>query len=206
LRGSHENIGMNWRPVRRVASRALWGQRPFCLLLTGLVCALMLATAHAQSSVPRAAEATFDDESLLLSGDFNVQLTPSMEDALARGVALYFVLDVEIVRERLLFNESIASKSESFRLSFVPLTRSWRLSTGLFNQNLPSLEAATRLFTRLRSTKVVDRKQLLRGERYIVTARLRHDVNQLPKPLQLSALASREWQIDADPIRVVVAP
>jgi hypothetical protein len=141
-----------------------------------------------------------------LTGDFNVALTPSMEDALARGVALYFVVEIDVARERVIINESVASRSETFRLSYVPLTRSWRLSTGLYTQNLPTLDAATRQFTRLRATKVMEKRLLQKGERYIVTARVRHDFNQLPKPIQLSALASREWQIDADPIRVVVAP
>ncbi len=184
------------------ALRRAFGMR-VCVVLCML---LALSEALAQSAVPRAAEATFDEDSLLLSGDFNVQLTPALEDSLARGVALYFVLEIDVVRERLLLNESIASRSDTFRLSYVPLTRSWRLQSGLFTQTLPNLEAATRQFTRLRSAKVAERKQLQKGERYLITARLRHDVNQLPKPLQLSALASRDWQIDAEPLRVVVSP
>jgi hypothetical protein len=188
----------------RLARRLLL--RFFALTLCLPLAALVQPQAWAQGSTPRAPEATFDDDSLLLTGDFNVALTPSMEDALARGVALYFVVDIDVARERVIINESVASRSETFRLSYVPLTRSWRLSTGLYTQNLPTLEAATRQFTRLRATKVMEKRLLQKGERYIVTARVRHDFNQLPKPIQLSALASREWQIDADPIRVVVAP
>ena len=193
---------MTLRPSRRL------GRLDCARFLQAAVVSMLVLWASASwgQQSARAPEASLDEDFVLLTADFNVQLTPAMEDALARGVALYFVVEVDVARERLLINESIASRSESFRLSYVPLTRSWRLSTGLFTQNLPTLEAATRQFTRLRGMKVVDRRLLQRGERYIVTARVRHDFNQLPKPLQLSGLASREWSIDADPIRVVVAP
>jgi Domain of unknown function (DUF4390) len=160
----------------------------------------------AQTSSSRAPEISFDDESALLSADLSFTLGPALEEALARGVPLYFVLETEVVRERLLLNDTVATRSEVFRLVYVPLTRSWRLGSGLYTQNLPSLEAATRQFSRLRASRVVERKALVKGERYVVTVRLRHDTSQLPKPLQLSALASREWSFEAEPVRVAFTP
>jgi hypothetical protein len=177
-----------------------------CVLIAALL-ALGSAFAFAQgASGSRAPEVELNEDALVLTADFSVQLSSALEDALARGVALYFVLDIDVVRDRLLLNESIATRSETFRLSYTPLTRAWRLSSGLFSQNLSSLDAATRQFTRLRSTKVAERKQLQKGEKYIITARLRHDINQLPKPLQLIALTSRDWQLDAEPIRLTFVP
>ncbi len=169
------------------------------LVWFALACGVL---AHAQSTPSRAPEVTFDDEAALLSADFNLTLGSALEEALARGVPLYFVLETEVVRERLLFNESLASRSETFRLAYVPLTRSYRLSSGLYTQNVSTLEAATRQFSKLRATRVAERKVLQKGERYVALARLRHDTSQLPKPLQLSALASREWSIEVDPVRV----
>jgi hypothetical protein len=160
----------------------------------------------AQTSSSRAPEISFDDDSALLSADLSFALGPALEEALARGVPLYFVLETEVVRERLLINDTVASKSEVFRLVYVPLTRSWRLGTGLYTQNLPTLEAATRQFSRLRASRIVERKALVKGERYVVTVRLRHDTSQLPKPLQLSALASRDWSFEAEPVRLPFIP
>jgi Domain of unknown function (DUF4390) len=164
------------------------------------------ALTHAQSSPARAPEITFDEEAALLSADFNLTLGPALEDALARGVPLYFVVETEVVRERLLINDTVASKSETFRLVYVPLTRSYRVGSGLYNPSFQTLEAATRQFSRLRATRVAERKVLQKGERYVATARLRLDTNQLPKPLQLSALASREWSLDVDAVRVPFTP
>jgi hypothetical protein len=178
------------------------GFRSWLVWLALACCAL----AYAQSMPSRAPEVSFDDESALLSADFNLTLGPALEEALARGVPLYFVVETEVVRERLLLNDSIASRSETFRLVYVPLTRSYRVGSGLYNPSFQTLEAATRQFSRLRTAKVADRKLLQKGERYVANARLRLDTNQLPKPLQLSALASREWSIEVDPVRVAFTP
>ncbi len=175
----------------------------YWLVWLALLCSGLI---YAQSVPSRAPEVSFDDESALLSADFNLTLGPALEDALARGVPLYFVVETEVVRERLLLNDTIASRAETFRLVYVPLTRSYRLSSGLYTQNVPTLEAATRQFSKLRSTRVAERKVLIKGERYVATARLRHDTTQLPKPLQLSALASREWSIEVDAVRVAFTP
>jgi len=45
-----------------------------------------------------------------------------------------------------------------------------------------------------------------RGVRYDAAARLRLDVNQLPKPFQVDALASREWQLASDWYRFPFTP
>ncbi len=173
-------------------------------MLAALWCAVGVLASVAWGQ--RAAELKLDDDALTLTADFDFTLTPTLEDALSRGVALYFVLDTEVTRSRLLVDETIASNTETFRLAYVPLTRSYRLTSGLFTQNVPTIEAATRQFTRLRGKQVAERKALQKGERYTITARLRHDINQLPKPLQLSALASRDWALEIDPVRVTFQP
>jgi len=42
---------------------------------------------------------------------------------------------------------------------------------------------------------IVRAGELERGTRYDVSVRLRLDVNQLPKPFQVNALASRDWHL-----------
>jgi hypothetical protein len=45
---------------------------------------------------------------------------------------------------------------------------------------------------------VARRDQLATGVRYEAAVRLRLDVNQLPKPFQVNALASREWTMQSE--------
>ena len=48
------------------------------------------------------------------------------------------------------------------------------------------------------SRPVAQVASLSKGTRYDAAIRLRLDVNQLPKPFQVNALASREWTLASD--------
>ena len=41
---------------------------------------------------------------------------------------------------------------------------------------------------------------------YIAAVRMRLDVTQLPKPLQVNALATEDWSLDSDWYRWIVQP
>ena len=62
----------------------------------------------------------------------------------------------------------------------------------------PTLEEVERFLSRVTSRAVARRDQLQKGVRYDAALRLRLDVNQLPKPFQVDALASREWSLQSD--------
>ena len=72
------------------------------------------------------------------------------------------------------------------------------MSSGLFGQTLYTLEEVERFLSRVTSRPVARRDQLQKGARYDAALRLRLDVNQLPKPFQVDALASREWTLQSD--------
>ena len=68
------------------------------------------------------------------------------------------------------------------------------LSAYLFD----SLDEVQRFLSRVTSREVARRDQVVKGTRYEAALRLRLDVNQLPKPFQMSALASRDWTLQSD--------
>lgn len=47
---------------------------------------------------------------------------------------------------------------------------------------------------------------LRRDETYVGAVRLRLDTSQLPKPFQVNALGSREWQLSSDWYRWTLRP
>ncbi|MEO7854896.1 MAG: DUF4390 domain-containing protein, partial [Rubrivivax sp.] len=51
---------------------------------------------------------------------------------------------------------------------------------------------------RITSRPVIRLDALTSGARYDAAVRLRLDVNQLPKPFQVNALASREWTLASE--------
>jgi hypothetical protein len=138
------------------------------------------------------------DDGLVLSADFSFDLTPRLAEVVANGVPIYFVVEFELTRRRVFwFDERTATRRLQVRLSYHPLSRQYRLSTGLLQQNFPSLEEALNVLKRVRNWLVVDRTMALSGHDYDGAVRMRLDTAMLPKPFQLSALTSRELQLES---------
>jgi len=156
-------------------------------------------SARADTIGVKSAELLPEDDSYVLNAQFDIVFNPTLEEALQKGVSLYFVLEFELGRPRWYWvDEKVAEFSVQYRLSFSPLTRQYRLTTGLLSQQLDSLDEAERLLSRVVSRPVVARDALLKGERYDAAVRLRLDVAQLPKPFQVNALASRDWSLQSE--------
>jgi len=138
------------------------------------------------------------EEGLLLDADFAFDLTPRLAEAVSSGVPLYFRVDFELTRRRWYwFDERAASSRLELRLSYHALSRQYRLSTGLLQQSFASLDEALNVLKRIRNWLVVDRTVTFADADYEAAVRMRLDTNLLPKPFQLSALTSRELQLDS---------
>jgi Domain of unknown function (DUF4390) len=148
-----------------------------------------------------------EDDAYVLNADFRAELTARLEDVVSRGVPLYFVVEFELTRPRWYwFDEVLANKSRTFRLSYHALTRQYRLSTGVLYQNFDSLEEALAILARIRDWAVADKGALKNGATYDAQLRLRLDLTQLPKPLQVTAIGSREWNLSTDWYRFTYTP
>jgi hypothetical protein len=172
--------------------------------LAGLLCTtatlwLAIAVALADTIGIKSAELLLEDDSYVLNAQFDVAFNPTLEEALQKGVSLYFVLEFELGRPRWYWvDERVAELSVQYRLSYSPLTQQYRLSSGLLSQQFDSLDEAERLLSRVVSRPVVARDALVKGARYDAAVRLRLDVAQLPKPFQINALASRDWSLQSE--------
>ncbi len=92
-------------------------------------------------------------------------------------------------------------------MSYNALTRHYRLSSGgAFFQNLVTIEEAQRLISRVRGRPVVEKSALIKGTRYEAAVRLQLDTTQLPKPFQISALTSRDWNLQSEWVRWSFTP
>jgi hypothetical protein len=139
------------------------------------------------------------DDGYTLNADFEIALNSNLEDAISKGVALYFVVDFELTRKRWYwFDEKGASRALTLRLGYHALTRQYRVSSGALHQSFPTLADALRVLSRVRSWHVLDRGDVGAGSDYQAALRVRLDVTQLPKPFQVNALTSREWNLASD--------
>jgi len=137
------------------------------------------------------------EEGLVLDADFAFELTPRLAEVVANGVPLYFRVEFELIRRRWYwFDDTTAARRLQVRLSYHALSRQYRLSTGLLQQNFATLEEALNVLKRVRNWLVVERSVPLSGD-YEAALRMRHDASLLPKPFQLSALTARDLHLDS---------
>lgn len=172
-------------------------------LEAGLLLLLFAAAcAQAGSIEPQRAALTPGEDGYTLSAEFTVDLGNRLEDAVARGVPLYFNLEFVLERSRKYWiNEHVTTRSLSYRLSYSSLTRQYRLSTGNLHRNFGSLAEAMRVVGRIAALPVLDKDALKAGESYEAAVRLALDRSQLPKPFQVDAITDRDLQVETKALR-----
>jgi len=165
------------------------------LLVLGLLC---LAAAQAGSIEPKSATLIPDERGYAVNAEFAVQIGPRLEDAVGKGVPLHFRFEIQVKRKRWYWiDEHVAGRVLKYRLSYQALTRQYRLTLDNLHQNYDTLDDALQALGRVARLHVVDKSVLPPGEPLTVAVRLSLDQTQLPKPLQVDALADRAWQVEA---------
>lgn len=180
---------------------------PACVILRLLLAVCLSSLLACASPGARAAEgielvnASLEatDDGFRLSSNFNVELTRSLEDALMRGVPLYFNLQVEISRPRWYWFDEVAVKAtRRIRLSYNLLTQQYRASIdGSLHRNFSRLDDMLALLRRPGRWIIADNTALERDEIYMVGLQMSLDVSQLPKPIQVSAMGSGDWRMSS---------
>jgi hypothetical protein len=184
----------------------LQGARVMCALLFAAA-ALLASSVCADTIEVKSAELRAEEDAYYLNAEFEFALNPTLEEALQRGVPLYFLLEFELSRARWYWiDEKVVTATTQYRVAYNALTRQYRASSGLLGQTFSSVDELERFLSRVTSREVARRDQLVNGVRYEAAVRLRLDVNQLPKPFQVSALASREWTLQSEWYRWSVTP
>lgn len=169
---------------------------------------LLAQGAYAQTTVElQGLKVERQEGALVLSGKWRYELSVAMQDALIKGVALHFVTEADITRERWYFyDKRIAHAERHHRLSYLPLTQRWRLNSsnqamslgGLgvsLGQTFDTLEEATAAMQRVSQWRVASAAEIEGDVGYTLEMKFRLDLNQLPRPLQIGALGQQEWTL-----------
>jgi hypothetical protein len=175
-------------------------------LLVALACAAALC-ARADDIEVLDARLAASEEGLLLSADFAFEFNSRLNETVANGVPLYFVVEFELTRPRWYWwDEHTVSRTTQLRLSYHALSRQYRLTTGPLHQNFATLDEALDVMRRLRNWQVLERSVTLRSTSYDAAVRMRLDTAQLPRPLQVSALTSQELRLESPWKRFIFDP
>ena len=161
---------------------------------------LFASASHAADTIAvKSAELRADEDGYVVSAEFDLAFNPTLEEAIQKGVPLYFVFEFELARPRWYWvDEKVLSFSTQYRVSYNAITRQYRVASGLLGQTFDGLDEVERFLSRVNSRQVATLDQLVKGARYEAAVRLRLDVNALPKPFQVSALASRDWSMQSE--------
>ena len=139
------------------------------------------------------------EDNYALNAQFDFELSPRLEEAVNKGLPLYFLVEFELTHPRWYwFDEKTAIQTQTFRLAYHALTRQYRISTGNLYLGFPTLGEALNVLRNVRNWVVLRKSQVQRGQQYNAAVRMRLDVAQLPKPFQVSAITNREWTLASE--------
>jgi hypothetical protein len=138
------------------------------------------------------------DGGVVLDFVANLTLSKAVEDALRRGVPVYFVAEAVVKKPRWYWRDDrVARISRSWRLSYQPLTSAWRVSLGAFAQSYPSLEEALTTITRIARWRIAE-SDVNTTDKYYVDFQFYLDSSQLPPPMRLDLNAQSEWKLGVE--------
>ena len=148
-------------------------------------------------------------DGIFLYANVKVELPAAVEDALMKGVPMFFVAQADVVRHRWYWTDRrVATAQRHMRLAYHPLTRRWRLnvasgvitasSVGLaLNLNFDSLPDAMSAVQRMSGWKIADASQIEADATHKVEFRFELDLAQLPRPFQIGVFGQPDWSISA---------
>ncbi|MEX8497209.1 MAG: DUF4390 domain-containing protein [Leptothrix ochracea] len=165
-------------------------------LTLGLLGAPAPAQARSEAIELQHIEAHRQDGNLDVSFDTRFELAPSVEEALQKGVSLYFVAEAEVQLSRWYwFDRTLLKARRVWRLSYQPLTMNYRVHLGGLSQTYATLAEALKTLQRSKNWRLNEPPMLVDEGPLNIEFSYRLDATQLPRPLQLSIGAQREWHL-----------
>lgn len=180
-----------------------WAGVLICLGIPNVVRAQPSGAEVSQLQIDRTADGVF------LSASVRFDLPTAVEDALLKGVPMFFVAEVEVYRDRWYwYDKRLLSAERHLRLAYQPLTRRWRLNVAsgvitanslgvALNQSFDSLPEALAALRRVSRWKIADAAEIDPEQRHSVVYSFRLDLAQLPRPFQIGVLGQADWNISA---------
>lgn len=185
-----------------VALRQLWRQGLQILALVCLWLALGAPTVQAQGVDVLDLRPRRDEASLGLDYQLRVTLPPAVEDAALRGVPIYFSAQATLWRTRWYWrDERVARVHRDWRVSFQPLTSTWRVSQGGLGQSFSSLVEAMAAITGSIGWRVADAREVDPDGRHTIEFSWRLDTSQLPRPMQIGLTGlggAGDWSVGVE--------
>jgi hypothetical protein len=139
------------------------------------------------------------EESYALNADFDISLSPVLEDALNKGVPFSFLVEFQVTSpRRYWFDDEIVTQNQYVTLSYHALSRQYLVIRNNHQQSFPNLQQAKEELSIIKSWPVVDKKLIKKGDAYSAAIKIRLDQTKLPKPVQVEAVGSDDWNMASE--------
>jgi hypothetical protein len=182
--------------------------RTLCVSVAGAWLLLCMSMAHADTPVTlHELKVARQDGALYLSADLQFELPPALEDALLKGITLYFVTEVDVRQERWYFyNQRVARAERHVRLFYQPLTRRYRVNVspqpfsanGLgmnLGQSYDTVAEALDAVRRVTPWRIATASDVSLDAKPSLSLNFKLDLTQLPRPLQMGSTVHSDWNI-----------
>lgn len=189
-------------PLPDVAARQVPRPRGRRGVLAWLLAAGLGGAAWGQNVEVMSLAAVRDAEAVTVDYQLRVALPRAAEEAALRGVPIYFNVTATLWKPRWYWRDDrIARARREWRLTYQPLTSTWRVSQGGLGQSHASLAEAMATMTRAGGWRIADAAAVDIDSRHYLEFEWRLDTTQLPRPLQIgltSPGAANEWALGVE--------
>ena len=193
-------------------SMPCWKSALFKRLLGRLFLPILLtlfavaSQAQTQAEIP-ILRAERSGNEVFVSANVSLELPTIVEDALLKGVPMFFMLEADLYLDRWYwYDKRISGAQRQLRLAYQPLTRRWRVTQSLgmgsdssqglsLNQSYESLAEALSVVRQVSRWKVAELADTDPTAKIKLLFRFRLDLSQLPRPFQIGAIGQSEWDI-----------
>jgi hypothetical protein len=181
-----------------IAANALQSALLRWLLAIALLLALFAPASHAQGVELIQLSSSRSEEGLELSFSTRFELPHAAEDALLKGVPIYFTAEAVLLRGRWYWRDArVARATRTWRLAWQPLTRQYKISTGGLNQSYASLSEALAALRGISGGRIAENRELEDGRHYIEFS-FKLDTSQLPRPMQIGLGSPEGWGLNIE--------
>jgi len=157
---------------------------------------MAVAWANDSQLIIKTAELVPSDDHYLLNAEFELNLSEEAEDALNKGVQLNFLVEFQLTSPRKYwFDDEIITVTNNVSFSYHALSRQYLINRNKHQQTFASLAEAKAEFNQLHEWKMFDKSLLKPDEVYQAALRIRLDQSKLPKPIQVDAIGSEQWNM-----------
>lgn len=169
------------------------------LIFLLLILLLPVAVAQAESIRIKSVNLVAVEQGYEVSVDSEIILNATLEQALEKGIVLYFVTKFSLVDSRWYWlSDEVARGKSRVGLRYYALTRQYHLSHPPFSQSFNTLKEALQALGQLHDYPLIIKSELKQDVEYIASLRVWLDLTRMPKPFQVEALGSNQWNLSSD--------